>query len=171
MLFKPTSDAKFSPCRTWRYTLYRQWGDGPTVAFIGLNPSTADETKDDPTMRRCIGFAKAWGFSRFVMLNLFAFRSTDPNGIYPPREVASAVGPENDMHILEEAEKAELVVAAWGNHGKLHKRGEDIARMVRWARRGRSFQLHAIRVTRAGQPEHPLYLPSSLTPQPWGPAS
>lgn len=72
------SSARFSDCRRYRYTLTRRFADGPTVAFIGLNPSTADEHADDPTIRRCLGFAKRWGYGELVMLNLYALRSTDP---------------------------------------------------------------------------------------------
>ena len=76
--------ATFSPCRRWRYTLLRRWEPANliVVAFIGLNPSTADETLDDPTIRRCIGFAKAWGAGGMYMLNLFGWRSTDPAGCW-----------------------------------------------------------------------------------------
>jgi len=81
------ADARFSPCSTWRYSLTRKWNALPLLGFIGLNPSTADETEDDPTIRRCIGFARDWGFGGIVMLNLFAYRSTDPRQL---RELAKS---------------------------------------------------------------------------------
>ncbi len=162
--------AVFSPCERWRYTLERCWTLGAplrTVCFVGLNPSTATAEVDDATMRRCVGFAKSWDFDRFVMLNLFAFRSTDPRALYG-LSPADAIGPDNDEHIERESAAADLVVAAWGNHGTLHGRGESVAKAVLRARPER-LGLHAMRVTRAGQPNHPLYLPSNLTPAPWTP--
>ena len=107
------SGAIFSPCRTWRYTLTRDWllGNGERVAFIGLNPSTADETLDDPTIRRCINYAKAWGYSGMTMLNLFGYRATDPEDMKAFRE---PIGPENDAHIIAEAGKAEEAIKRVG---------------------------------------------------------
>jgi hypothetical protein len=169
--------AIFSPCRTWRYTLMRAvarevesladplYVPPPprTVAFIGLNPSTADETTDDPTVRRCVGFAKRWGYDRMVMLNVFAYRSTDPKALYAiSRE--SAVGPDNDMHICMEAMRAEVVVCCWGVHGRAHDdRGTDVRYMLE-----RGGKLHVLGLTKDGHPKHPLYLRGDLTPTVWG---
>jgi hypothetical protein len=117
--------AVLSVSRDYRYTLTREWDQGGgTLNVIGLNPSTADETQDDPTIRRCVGFAKRWRFGRLVMTNLFAFRSTAPARLY---EAADPIGPENDTHLLEEARKASEVLCAWGAHGKLHGRGAAVA--------------------------------------------
>lgn len=100
--------AKFSPDRKYRYSLWRSWdGLWPTdgyVLFIGLNPSTADETKDDPTIRRCIGYAKAWRFSTFCMGNIFAFRATLPADM---KKAQDPVGPENDYYLFNLAKKGE----------------------------------------------------------------
>lgn len=151
----------FSPDRVYRYTLWREWvgGDG-FVQFIGLNPSTADESLDDPTIRRCVGYAKAWGFSGLCMTNAFAFRSTDPAGL---RAVCDPVGPDNDRHLIETAAGARLVVAAWGVHATFLDRETAVRRLIP--------SLHALHLTAAGHPGHPLYLKKSLTPFPWAPTT
>jgi hypothetical protein len=90
-----------SPCRTYRYSLFRVWNPKfPSVMFVGLNPSTADEQEDDPTVRRCVGFARKWNFGGLILVNLFAYRSTDPAGLL---EAEDPVGPGNDKHILASA--------------------------------------------------------------------
>jgi hypothetical protein len=141
--------ALFSPCRTWRYSLWRFWGVGERrVAFIGLNPSTADEQADDPTIRRCIDFAKRWGFDGLYMLNLFALRSTDPRGL---DQVDDPVGPANDDAIAAVLAQVDLAVAAWGVHGWRHDRDQ---RFVAQCQR----ELHCLGRTINGHPKHPLYL-------------
>jgi len=153
------SSAKFSFCRRYRYTLQRHWGeyaDRGYVMFIGLNPSTADETKDDPTLRRCICFAKSWGYDGVFMLNLFALRSTDPIEM---RNHPHPIGPQNNFYITEIANHAELIVAAWGNHGVHHGRDAEV--------RSLCTNLHYLRLTKSGQPGHPLYLPRILKPVQW----
>ena len=96
----------FSPCRRYRYTLWRAWDmfNPGYVMFIGLNPSTADEVQDDPTIRRCIGYAKEWGYGAFCMTNIFAFRATDPRVM---KAQADPVGPENDKWLTECAKGAD----------------------------------------------------------------
>lgn len=149
---------EFSPDRLHRYTLWREWigGAGGYVQFIGLNPSTADDAKDDPTIRRCIGFAKSWGFSGLCMTNLFAFRATQPADM---KTAADPIGPENDRLILECAADAGIVIAAWGAHGTYLQRDVAVRKLVP--------KLHYLRLTAAGQPGHPLYLPALLCPEPW----
>ena len=113
--FNNDCGALFSPCRKYRYTLWRIWApDKPYACFLGLNPSTADETADDPTVRRCIDYSKRWGMGSLLMLNIFAYRSTDPEKM---KAVADPVGPDNDRWIKEIAGNAGIVIAAWGNHG------------------------------------------------------
>lgn len=124
--------------------------------FIGLNPSTADETEDDPTIRRCIAFSKAWGYNGLCMSNLFAFRATDPAVMLAESD---PIGPENDVHLLEMARRAGIVIAAWGMPGS--HRGRDVAV------RNLVPNLHYLRLTKDGHPGHPLYLPGSLTPVIW----
>lgn len=149
--------ATFSPCRTYRYSLLRQWEpDKGRVLFIGLNPSTADETQDDPTIRRCVGYAKAWGYGGICMANLFAYRATDPRDM---KAAADPIGPDTDWSLGVLASEAGLVVAAWGAHGCYLGRGEKVRRML--------SPLHYLRLTKDGSPGHPLYLPACLTPQVW----
>jgi hypothetical protein len=107
--------AVLSPCRRYRYRLWRSWGDlEKRVAFVMLNPSTADESKDDPTIRKCVGFAKRWGFGALDVVNLFAWRSTDPDGLL---DAADPVGPDNDKMVRAVFDGADRVVLAWGSHG------------------------------------------------------
>lgn len=149
--------AVFSPCRTWRYRLSRFWDEGPTAAFILLNPSTADETNDDPTIRRCIGYAKAWGMGGLVLGNIFALRSTDPKGLYGH---ADPVGPENNEHLARIASDAATIVCGWGAHGAFRDRGREVLNLIRAA----GVTPMALKVTNAGHPGHPLYLRADLQP-------
>lgn len=151
--------ALFSEDRIYRYALWRLWDDEVApVMFIGLNPSTADETQDDPTIRRCINYAQSWGFGGIYMLNLFAYRTTTPYvlkgmGVEP-------IGRENDVNLLLYADKAGMVVAAWGNHGKLGNRGGNVRDML-------NGRLHYLGLTSEGYPKHPLYLRKDLKPVEW----
>lgn len=153
--------ATFSGDRRYRYTLHREWltGDG-CCAFIGLNPSSADEREDDPTIRRCIRFAQVWGFRGLLMLNLFAFRATQPAAMKAEPE---PVGPLNDDALRQGAAGAGLVVPAWGVDGHWQGRGGRVRAML--AREG--VKLHHLGLTRCGQPKHPLYLKTSTRPQAW----
>jgi hypothetical protein len=148
--------ATLSACRTYRYALWRRWGRGDYAMFIGLNPSTADETNDDPTIRRCIGFARAWGYGALCMANLFAYRATDPADM---KQAAEPVGWENDQVLRQLADQAGVVVAAWGTHGTYKGRDQSVRLLVPG--------LHYLRLTINGHPAHPLYLPASLQPQRW----
>jgi hypothetical protein len=157
--------ALLSPDRVYRYTLERIWEpDRPQCAFIGLNPSTADESALDPTLRRCVRFADSWGYGSFVMLNLYAFRSTNWRGLLLMRD---PVGPANWMWIGETTrrvvERGGIVICCWGSHVKDVPGGRDYADTIR----GLLEQPYYIRMTKYGYPEHPLYLPSTLEPEPW----
>lgn len=146
--------AVFSRCRTWRYSLYRNLtpAASPTMNVIGLNPSTATEHVDDPTIRRCIGFAKTFFCGRLVMTNLFAYRATDPKDLLAMHRVAQGV--KNDEHILREAQQAQIVVAAWGVHGSFRDRGNEVmGLLVR-----NHIAVHCFGITKDGHPKHPLYL-------------
>ncbi|MBX3356447.1 MAG: DUF1643 domain-containing protein [Phycisphaeraceae bacterium] len=154
------ADARFSPCRRYRYLLKRRWArEKPFVLFIGLNPSTADETLDDPTVRRCVGFARSWGYGGLMLANLFAFRSTCPRRL---TQVRDPVGPENDDWLVRSARSAGLVVAAWGVHGTLQDRADAVV--------GQLPDLYCLGTTRAGAPRHPLYLSANTPLQPFVPA-
>lgn len=159
---------EFSPCRQWRYTLWRSWvvedmlvGECSAetrahefLMVIGLNPSTADETQDDPTIRRCIGFAKRWGFGALCMTNLFAWRDTDPRGM---KAAVDPVGADNDHWLGEVASGAGLILAAWGAHGMHGRRAEIVRHFM-------PKQLHCLTVNADGSPKHPLYCRSDLQP-------
>lgn len=153
--------ATFSPCRLYRYSLHRQWYDGkPYCCFIGLNPSTADETHDDPTVRRCIDYARTWDFGGLIMLNLFAFRATNPDTM---KVQADPIGPDNDRNIRNFCRQSRLVIAAWGNDGAYRRRGEHVYKMLN----SDGIDLHYLRLTQSKQPGHPLYLPRTLQPIKW----
>lgn len=150
------SAATFSRCRTWRYSLARHWDpELKAVAFVGLNPSTADETTDDPTIRRCTRFARDWGYGGLVMINLFAFRATDPRDM---RAASDPVGPENDGYLRRCAERAGLVVAAWGAHGDHLGRAHDVIN------RGLLGEFTVLGLTKGGHPRHPLYMRADCRP-------
>ncbi len=147
------SSAVFSPCRSYRYELWRRWSEGPYCMFVGLNPSTADETLDDPTIRRCIRYAKDWGYSALCMTNIFAWRDTDPAKM---KQQADPVGPENDATLGRNAAKAGIVIAAWGTHGSHLNRQKRVMEILP--------TLHALKVTKDGFPGHPLYLKLDAAP-------
>lgn len=153
--------ALFSPCRRWRYILWRRWDrDKDVCVFIGLNPSTADETTDDPTIRRCIGFAKSWGYGSLWMLNAYAFRATDPKVMKAAGP--NALGPLNNEYITQASYYAQFVVAAWGAHCD-PKRAFEVRNLVH---RGKK-PLHHLGLTQMGQPKHPLYLRADTQPVRW----
>lgn len=145
--------AVFSKDRRYRYALTRDWAvtkDAPAFVVIGLNPSTADETQDDPTIRRCIGFAKREGFQRLLMLNLFAFRATDPKAMM---QADDPVGPRNDAMLTSACVKHNFVVAAWGTKGGYRGRDADVCIML-------DQRIYCLGRTKDQYPKHPLYLPS-----------
>jgi hypothetical protein len=147
------SGATFSPCRRYRYALWRIWDESqPCVMWIGLNPSTADETLDDPTIRRCIAFAQTWGYGGIYMLNLFALRATQPRDM---RKALDPVGPENLMHLTDYCEVAGLTVACWGCHGAFKDQDLAVSKVL-------GDDLWCLRLTKHGFPEHPLYVPGNV---------
>lgn len=154
--------AVLSPDGVYRYSLVRWWSDGGVVRWVMLNPSTADAELDDPTIRRCIGFAKAWGYGAINVVNLYALRSADPSALAGHPD---PVGPENDRYVRgrDQLLVRELVVCAWGAHPMAARRAADTLRLIReWG-----AEPHHLGLTKAGAPRHPLYLPSSTTPRPW----
>lgn len=147
-------NALFSTDRIYRYDLVRQWQANPDwVAFIGLNPSTADKSKDDATIRRCIGFARGWGFGGIHMINLFGFRSTDPMGLI---NIDDPIGPDNNEHIVAICRKVQQVIACWGIHGRMRGRGAEVLTMLR----AFSFtsKVWNLGKTKDGYPKHPVRL-------------
>jgi hypothetical protein len=149
--------ALFDDRRIWRYRLWRVWDETkPRVAFVMLNPSTADEKVLDPTLRRCIGYAQAWGFGAMEIGNLFAFRATEPDDM---KAAQDPVGPANDGELAEMAHRAALIVCGWGAHGGHQDRDRAVLALLEPV-----ADLRALRLTKAGAPGHPLYLPASLQP-------
>ena len=145
-------NATFSDCRKYRYALSRTWDSKKkTILFIGLNPSTADEKIDDPTIRRCINYAQNWGYGSLLMVNLFAYRATIPTEL---KNVKNPIGNDNDLHITELLKKADLAVAAWGNEGSLLNRDEDVKKIIP--------NLMCLKINKSGQPAHPLYQKKDL---------
>lgn len=150
------SGAEFSSDRKYRYTLWREWDKSKgTVAFVGLNPSTADETRNDPTVRRCINYAKMWGYGKMFMLNIFGFRATDPKVMKAEK---SPVGPDNMQKIMDTVKECDLVVGCWGSHGVHSEQG----RLVWDVLNSEGVKVHTFGVTKSGHPKHPLYLSKNL---------
>jgi hypothetical protein len=146
--------ATFSDCEKYRYTLEIVWNDKlGLMHMIALNPSTADERQDDPTLRRVKSFAHLWGYGGIIMTNLFAFRSTDPKIM---RTQTDPIGSENNRLLLETRDRCPFAIAGWGNHGAFMDRGNWVRQNIR--------DLHCFRLTQAGQPEHPLYMPGNIKP-------
>lgn len=148
----------FSPCRRYRYTLWREFDmfKRSYVMFIGLNPSKADEVVNDNTVTRCINFAKSWGFGALCMTNIFAFRTKEPRVM---KAQSDPIGPGNDKWLLRCAQEADLIVAAWGNDGRYLNRNEAVCGLL--------DNLYCLAITKAGQPIHPLYVPRIARPIPY----
>lgn len=162
----------FSQDRKFRYTLWRSWnthllmglGDGPKtnqkpardfVQFIGLNPSTADETLDDPTIRRCINFSKEWGYGSMCMTNLFAFRATDPKDMKRCRGEASPVGSANNAWLIQVSMEASLIICCWGRDGTHMNRQAEVLGILPLEK------VKCFGGNGDGTPKHPLYLPGN----------
>lgn len=154
-LFGTPAAAVISECGTYRYSLTRSWDEALLqVCFIMLNPSTADAEQDDPTIRRCIAFARAWGYGSLEIVNLFGLRATDPKALYIHPD---PIGRSNDVHIIGAVGRSQQVIAAWGNHGTLRERGRFVANAI--------GQCYCLKKTKSGEPNHPLYLSSRLVPE------
>lgn len=158
---RATSKASISRDSLYRYALWREMKDGEgTVLFIMLNPSTADAKQDDPTIRRCIGFATYWGYKTLAVGNLFAYRATDPRVLTRSRQ--DTIGPYNDRWLSDLALNADLVIAAWGANKAAKGRDREVLSRLRWVPR-----LEALGVTADGSPKHPLYVAGHTTPVPY----
>ena len=164
------SDAVISDCGKYRYRLRRKWGNGRPCGFVMLNPSTANALHDDPTIRRCVGFAKAWGCSELIVVNLFAVRATSPRDMM---RADDPVGSENKEHVQRAAtyvagggddfsgSRTGPFVCAWGAHGSFI--GQDNT-LLGWLEDVGVSPL-SLRITKHGHPAHPLYLPADLKPR------
>lgn len=149
---KLEGSAQISEDGKYRYTLSRTWDNAkPILTWIMLNPSTADAEQDDPTIRRCINFSKAWGYGGIVVVNLFAFRATDPKKL--PSSYEDAIGIENDG-VISINTLARDIVCAWGSNGSLHGRAYKVTKHL--IASGKT--LHCLGFTKDGSPKHPLYV-------------
>lgn len=145
----------FSNCKKYRYTLWREWTTliedcryaHSYVNFICLNPSTATAIEDDPTIRRCVGFAKRWGYGAMCMTNLFAYRSTNPIEL---TKINDPIGNENNEYLKRIADHALLIIIGWGNHGDLLNRDKEILSFLK--------NPMCLGITKNNQPRHPLYV-------------
>jgi hypothetical protein len=154
-----SAGAEFSPCRTYRYRLWRLWSGGSgLLTFIMLNPSTANELLNDPTVERCARRARLLGYNAVEVVSLFALRSTQPGALYKHKDPVG--GAQNDVAILDAAGRARLVICAWGVHGMLNSRGAIVRGMLRDA----AIQVSALNLLRCGEPGHPLYIPYRREP-------
>jgi hypothetical protein len=155
------SVAEYSDCELYRYTLTRVWDPGGARAlFIMLNPSTATEVQNDPTVERCERRARTLGFGAFRVLNIFAWRATDPHDMRAARD---PVGPENNRAIVDSLDWADRVICAWGTHGKHLGRGPEVERLLRRA----GADLYHLGLSKEGHPKHPLYIGYTVQPVPW----
>lgn len=153
--------ATFSPCGQYRYKLWRIWdASQPAAVFIMLNPSTADEVTNDPTVERCERRARAMGYGGLRVANIFALRSTDPKALY---EHDAPVGADNNEAIIESAAGAGIVVCAWGRHGLHIGRGRTVLEMLRKA----GVTPRYLKLNKDGTPAHPLYIGYDVLPKPW----
>lgn len=155
------SVAVYSDCERYRYMLTRVWApEGQRALFIMLNPSTATEVQNDPTVERCERRARALGFGAFRVLNIFAWRDTDPRAM---RAAADPVGPGNDAAILESLPWADQVICAWGTHGEHLARGPAVETLLRDV----GAKLYHLGLSKAGHPKHPLYIGYQVQPELW----
>lgn len=155
------SVAIYSPCEKYRYALTRAWDEtGGKVSFIMLNPSTATEVQNDPTVERCERRARILGFGAFRVTNIFAWRDTDPRLM---RKASDPVGPANDDTITQACLWADCVVCAWGTHGEHLNRGSEVETLVR----ATNVTPYHLGLSKAGHPKHPLYIGYATQPVPW----
>lgn len=155
------STAVYSDCETYRYALTRVWdAAAPKLAFVMLNPSTADERRNDPTVERCERRARALGYGAFSVVNIFAFRATDPAELKRAKE---PIGPGNAKTLEDTILWANDILAAWGAHGDHQDQGHAIAKLLR----DKSNAVYHLGLTKAGHPRHPLYVSYSTSPVLW----
>lgn len=151
------------PADCYRYRLWRRWGQGPSVLFVMMNPSTADARIDDSTIAKITRMVRLWGgYGSLMVGNVFAYRATDQGRL---AQVTDPIGPDNDQHLLAMARDAALVVFGYGTPKvpRLRTRGPAVARMLA----GSGIESHALRIAGSGHPWHPLFLPDATKPQPW----
>lgn len=156
----PKGMAVISICEKYRYWLERVWDtEKPKVMFLMLNPSTADSNEDDPTIRRCIGFAKSWGYGSLCVGNIFAYRSTNPKALLT---IEDPIGIETSNYLKKMAESSSMIVCAWGNSPIINNL---LKKFPAWQPLSGLTELHYIELSNDGTPKHPLYLKGDLLPQ------
>ncbi len=157
------STATYSDCERYRYDLTRVWdGAGDKISFVMLNPSTATEIQNDPTVERCERRARTLGYGAFRVCNIFAWRDTDPRLM---RKAADPIGPANDRAIVDACHWGDRVVCAWGTHGEHLSRGPEVEALMR----ATQVDLYHLGLSKAGHPKHPLYISYSQQPELWLP--
>lgn len=153
--------ATLSADKKYRYRLTRRWGDGQgiRIVWIMLNPSTANHEANDPTITRCIGFSKRLGASSLVVVNLFAYRTTNPKELL---RVEDPAGPNNMEALLSAAQCSDEAVAAWGEiPRRVFERAHEAISAVR------AMRLKCLGTTKGGAPRHPVRLPYAVKLEPW----
>lgn len=159
------SVAVYSDCENYRYMLTRVWDTtGRKALFVMLNPSTATEVQNDPTVERCERRARALGFGAFRVTNIFAYRATDPKVM---RAQTDPTGPENDAAIFDSCAWADTIICAWGTHGEHLSRGAEVEALLR----AQPKPLYHLGLSKAGHPKHPLYIGYAQQPQIWDTSS
>lgn len=155
------STAIYSDCEKYRYSLTRVWEpEGRKVFFVMLNPSTATEVQNDPTVERCERRARTLGFGGFRVANIFAWRDTDPRNM---RAAKDPIGPANDAMITDGCDWADQIICAWGTHGEHRKRGPQVETLMR----ATNLPLYHLGLSKAGHPKHPLYIAYVVQPELW----
>lgn len=158
------SSAVISDCGSYRYQLRRIWDESkPKCLFIMLNPSTADANIDDPTIRRCIGFAKNWGYGGILVGNLFAYRATDPKSLLC---VNDPIGKDNLIHLKSMYNESEIMICAWGNGKIVENLGKKLGDNYK-PLSGFIGRIHYLDLSKDGTPKHPLYLKGNIVPIPF----
>jgi hypothetical protein len=150
------SKATFSEDKNYRYSFYQKWGESKSVMFVGLNPSMSDGL--NPTLNKCIRFAKSWGYGSCYVLNLFAYRAPTPRIL---KATPSPVGLENNRWLLETASKVDKIIFAWGTYGNHLNRDKEVIILLKAG--------YCLDVTKLGFPKHPLYIKSDTQPVPFQP--
>lgn len=147
----------FSECLTYRYMVKRTWdAQLPTAMFIGLNPSETDGTDDNPTITRCLNFARHWGYGSVYLANLFAYRATQPQDM---KTAQHPVGADNNAWLRQLATESAIIIAAWGNDGTHLQRSAEVRQLLP--------TLHCLKINQSGEPAHPLYQKATATPIPY----
>lgn len=147
------TDAQFSSCYKYRYSLSWLWGElKPSVLFILLNPSTPD----NPTLRRCLNFSRSWQFGQLLVGNLFAYKTSSPVVLFKSND---PVGKLNDKYLLNLSKQADQIIIAWGNHGLHKQRSEAVLKLLS------PYKLQTLGLTKLNQPKHPLYLKTNTCRQ------